>query len=77
MTSATPSRDAARAPLIDATWTVNEVLVRFPETVVAFNAFGVDACCGGAASLAEAAREAEVPLDDLIAGVASVIREGR
>jgi regulator of cell morphogenesis and NO signaling len=40
---------------IDAELTVNEAIRRFPETVAVFNDFGIDACCGGAASLAEAA----------------------
>lgn len=35
--------------------TVNEAIRRFPATVAVFNAFGIDACCGGAAMLAEAA----------------------
>jgi iron-sulfur cluster repair protein YtfE (RIC family) len=40
---------------IDADLTVNEAIRRFPATVAVFNDFGIDACCGGAASLAEAA----------------------
>lgn len=40
---------------IDAGLTVNEAIRRFPATVAVFNDFGIDACCGGAASLAEAA----------------------
>jgi len=39
----------------DGTWTVNETLRRHPEAVEIFNRFGIDACCGGAASIAEAA----------------------
>jgi len=35
--------------------TVDETIRRFPATVEVFNAFGIDACCGGAASLAQAA----------------------
>lgn len=41
--------------LIDADLTVNEAIRRFPATVAVFNDFGIDACCGGAASLADAA----------------------
>jgi regulator of cell morphogenesis and NO signaling len=40
---------------IDAELTVNEAIRRFPATVAVFNDFGIDACCGGAASLARAA----------------------
>lgn len=35
--------------------TVNEAIRRFPATVAVFNDFGIDACCGGAVPLAEAA----------------------
>jgi iron-sulfur cluster repair protein YtfE (RIC family) len=40
---------------IDADLTVNEAIRRVPATVAVFNDFGIDACCGGAAPLAEAA----------------------
>ena len=40
---------------IDADLTVNEMIRRYPATVAVFNHFGIDACCGGAAPLAEAA----------------------
>lgn len=36
--------------------TVNEVIARHPGTVAVFNAYGIDACCGGAVSVDEAAR---------------------
>lgn len=34
---------------------VNEAIRRFPATVEIFNRYGIDACCGGAAPVAEAA----------------------
>ena len=34
---------------------VNDTLRRFPATVAVFNAFCIDACCGGAARLDQAA----------------------
>lgn len=40
---------------IPAGLTVNEAIHRYPATVAVFNDFGIDACCGGAAPLAEAA----------------------
>ena len=40
---------------ISAEITVNEAIRRYPGTVAVFNAFGIDACCGGAAPLGEAA----------------------
>jgi iron-sulfur cluster repair protein YtfE (RIC family) len=39
---------------ISAGLTVNEAIRRYPATVAVFNAFGIDACCGGAAPLAAA-----------------------
>jgi regulator of cell morphogenesis and NO signaling len=59
-----PARGAAAA--IDAHSTVNDVIRLHPVAVRVFNAFGVDACCGGAASLTEAARDANIPLDALL-----------
>ena len=35
--------------------TVNDVIRTHPETVGVFNRFGIDACCGGAASIVDAA----------------------
>ena len=35
--------------------TVNEAIRRYPATVEIFNRYGIDACCGGASPVAEAA----------------------
>lgn len=37
------------------TATVNEIIRLHPATVDVFNDFGIDACCGGAATLRDAA----------------------
>jgi regulator of cell morphogenesis and NO signaling len=60
---------------IDPAATVNEILVQHPDTVSVFNAFGIDACCGGDADLAEAAARDGVVLNDLIAALESVGRD--
>lgn len=57
--------------IIDADWSVNATIQRFPSTVAVFNEYGVDACCGGAATLREAALEAGVALDQLITALES------
>ncbi len=43
------------ASTIELNWTVNDTIARHPATVAVFNAFGIDACCGGAAGIDEAA----------------------
>jgi regulator of cell morphogenesis and NO signaling len=58
---------------IDPSLSVNETIRRWPASVVALNAFGVDACCGGAATLRAAAADADVPLDDLLAGIRAAV----
>jgi regulator of cell morphogenesis and NO signaling len=39
-----------------ATWSVNEVVRQFPVTVAVFKRYGIDACCGGALPVSEAAQ---------------------
>lgn len=36
--------------------TVNDTIARFPSTARVFNRFGIDTCCGGGSTVAEAAR---------------------
>lgn len=54
---------------IDGTWTINEIVRQFPETVAIFRRVGVDACCGGALPLGEVTRrhglDGEALLDEL------------
>lgn len=58
------------APVVDPTLSVNETLRRWPAAVGPLNAFGVDTCCGGAASLEMAAADAGVPVATLLDAVA-------
>lgn len=58
---------------LDVSTTVNDVLKQYPETVSVFNAFGIDACCGGAASLREAARRDGVDLAELLAALQTAV----
>jgi iron-sulfur cluster repair protein YtfE (RIC family) len=41
---------------LDCTLTVRHVIERYPATRAVFDRFGVDACCGGGASVEQAAR---------------------
>ena len=58
--------------IIDSGMTVDAVLLAWPESAQVFNALGVDACCGGHASLDEAAADAHVELVRLLAALRSV-----
>ena len=60
---------------ITAASVVNDVLRRYPAAVGVFNAFGIDACCGGASSLAEAAQRDSADLESLLAALRRAIRE--
>lgn len=59
--------------MIDPALTVNELIARRPETVAVFNAFGIDACCGGAVPVPEAALRDGADLDALLAALAEVV----
>lgn len=60
---------------VELSWTVNEVLRTCPDSIVVLNRYGIDACCGGADTLAEAAEregvDAAVLLDELRQAAAS------
>lgn len=51
---------------IDPTWSVNEVIARFPSTIPVFNKFGLDTCCGGGAPISDAAHRDGADLDALL-----------
>ena len=76
-TSITPTHRPMSIPncALDLDTTVNDVLRCHPAAVAVFNAFGVDACCGGAAPLREAAKDAGVLPETLLFAVESVVRE--
>ena len=65
-----------RAPLLDLTWTVNEIVQRFPVTLAVFNSLGVDSCCGGALPLTTVAERHDIGLDVLRTAVERAIRAG-
>jgi len=70
-------RERANATAIDRRTTVNEVIRMYPESVSVFNQLGIDACCGGDASLSEAARRDGVDLGSLLARLDAVAAAGR
>lgn len=58
---------------IDIRSTVNELIALHPETIAAFNRFGIDTCCGGGESVADAARRDGADLDELLAALREAI----
>ena len=64
----------SRRAFPDPSWSVNDTLLLFPSTLSVFNSYGVDACCGGHETLAEAARSAGVPLTALLLSVEHAAR---
>ena len=56
--------------------TVNETIQRLPASIAVFNALGMEACCGGAATLAEAAAREGVPLGELLQALREAAAEG-
>ena len=55
-------------------WTVNEALLAEPRIVATLNRLGVDTCCGGAQTLAEAARSIGMAPEELVAALGSGLR---
>jgi iron-sulfur cluster repair protein YtfE (RIC family) len=54
-------------------WTVNEALRAAPQLVGTFNRLGLDTCCGGALTLAEAARSVGLVPQELRAALESAL----
>lgn len=63
-------------PRVPETMTVNEAIRRYPATVRVFNDFGVDACCGGAATVADAAVRDGADAADLLRALEAAAGEG-
>ncbi len=60
----------------DAATPVGEIVARHPNTSRVFDRAGVDFCCGGKRSLAEACRAKGIPLDLLVAELAAELAAG-
>lgn len=53
----------------DAETTVNDVLRQAPAAAAVLNQWGIDMCCGGGQTLAQAARSAGRPVAELLAAL--------
>lgn len=54
--------------------TVKDIVVQHPETRVVLEELGIDYCCGGKASLAQAAQQAGVSVDRVLANLDEALR---
>lgn len=48
---------------------VNEIILRYPETVAIFNAFRVDSCCGGGVSIEKSAIRDKIDMQKLLSAL--------
>jgi regulator of cell morphogenesis and NO signaling len=71
------NQPSIRIPRVDEARSVNELLRDHPETAVVFNAFGIDACCGGARSLRDAAADDGADLAILLGTLERTIHQSR
>jgi iron-sulfur cluster repair protein YtfE (RIC family) len=53
--------------------TVNEVIRRYPASVEVFNRHGIDACCGGASPVPEAAQRDGADADVVISELRQIV----
>ena len=60
-------------PRLDCSLSVNAILSMFPSTLPVFNRFGLDTCCGGGLSVADAARAADVDTEVLCGALTDAI----
>jgi len=58
---------------VHGTTTVRELVGHFPRTRKVFEEFGIDYCCGGGKTLAEAAHASRTDVSALLAAIAEVI----
>lgn len=58
---------------LDGNATVNEVIKRHPATAAVFLTFGIDACCGGALTLQDAASRHHKDIIDVLTALETTI----
>lgn len=62
------------APLVlESSMTLNELVTRRPETQPVLTGHGMDSCCGGAKTLAEAAQAHGISLTELLKELRAVL----
>ena len=63
----------ASSAVLDTAMTVDQLTARFPEAIAVLNRFGIDMCCGGGVTLAEAADRDGAPIDEVRRALAEVL----
>ncbi|MFQ5455180.1 MAG: DUF542 domain-containing protein [Nitrospirota bacterium] len=56
---------------------INDVIKEHPDALHVFKGYSIDACCGGAFSIKEAAKRHGVPLDKLLISLNQAEEERR
>ena len=64
-----------KTAFIDPTWTVRDVVSRYPASVAIFKAFKVEACCDAGRPLGEAAERAGLTRDVLVTALETNLSE--
>src|SRR5262250_852360 len=62
---------------LDTTQTVHEVALNIPGATRVFEKFGIDYCCGGQKSLAQACGDANLNLDQVIESLGTAVASDR
>jgi regulator of cell morphogenesis and NO signaling len=57
---------------IDPSWTINDVIAKYPDTISVFNSFGLDLCCGADEKLSTAAEEAAIDSEALMSALVEI-----
>ncbi len=64
-----------KPPLIDPATPLNELIEHAPRLLPVLHRFGLDACCGGALPLEEAARRHGLVVTDLLGALDEALSE--
>lgn len=59
--------------VLESSITLNELVTRQPQTHAVLSGHGMDTCCGGAKTLAEAATAHGISLDELLKELEAVL----
>jgi regulator of cell morphogenesis and NO signaling len=62
---------------VDLRWTVNDALIAAPQAIGILNRLGIDTCCGGTQTLAQAARSVGLAPEALIAALKPTLKAAK